>query len=108
MAAADVFCQPNSRPESFGIAMVEALYAGVPVVATNLGGALEVVHSTCGILVEPSPQALARALLELAFDPTRRRKLGNAGPARARELCLPIRKVEELTRALAGVLQNRS
>ena len=39
MAAADVFCQPNSGPEPFGIVLVEALYAGLPVVTSGFGGA---------------------------------------------------------------------
>ncbi|MGC3968262.1 MAG: glycosyltransferase [Pirellulales bacterium] len=39
MHAADVYCQPNVAPESFGITFVEALYAGVPVVTSEIGGA---------------------------------------------------------------------
>jgi glycosyltransferase involved in cell wall biosynthesis len=35
LAAADIFCQPNSGPEPFGIVFVEALYAGLPVVASD-------------------------------------------------------------------------
>src|SRR5262249_22135283 len=53
LAAADVFCQPNIGPESFGISFIEALYAGLPVVTTALGGALEIVDATCGVLVPP-------------------------------------------------------
>jgi glycosyltransferase involved in cell wall biosynthesis len=41
LAAADIHCQPNTGPEPFGIAFVEALYAGLPVVSTRLGGALK-------------------------------------------------------------------
>ena len=43
MAAADIYCQPNTTPEPFGIAFVEALAAGVPVVTTAMGGPLEIV-----------------------------------------------------------------
>src|SRR5207249_4126541 len=43
MAAADLHCQPNIGPEAFGVAFVEALYAGLPVVTSNLGGVPEVV-----------------------------------------------------------------
>ena len=39
LAAADVFCQPNTGPEPFGIAFVEALYAGLPVVTRRWRGA---------------------------------------------------------------------
>src|SRR5262249_38073183 len=44
--AADIHCQPNLGPESFGIGFVEALYAGLPVVTTALGGALEIVEAS--------------------------------------------------------------
>ena len=47
LAAADVFCQPNSGPEPFGIVFVEALYAGLPVIATAIGGAQEIVDAAC-------------------------------------------------------------
>src|SRR5262245_47777217 len=43
LAAADVHCQANVSPEPFGVAFVEALAAGVPVVTSAIGGALEVV-----------------------------------------------------------------
>ena len=54
LAAADVYCQPNVAPESFGIAFVEALYAGLPAVSTRLGGAAEIVTDACGVLVPPA------------------------------------------------------
>ena len=51
MRAADIHCQPNTAPEPFGLAFVEALYAGLPVVTTALGGALEILTDACGVLV---------------------------------------------------------
>ena len=51
LAAADVFCQPNTGPEPFGIAYVEALWSRLPVVATQFGGAQEIVDDSCGLLV---------------------------------------------------------
>src|SRR5205823_8856307 len=66
LAAADIHCQPNTGPEPFGIALIEALHAGLPVVTSRLGGAVEFVDATCGVLVEPSdPSALAAALTAL-------------------------------------------
>ena len=60
LATADIHCQPNTGPEPFGITFIEALYAGLPVVTTAIGGALEIVDGSCGILVEPDdPAALA-------------------------------------------------
>src|SRR5207244_2005466 len=47
MAAADVYCQPNTGPEPFGLSFVEALYAGLPVVTSGFGGASEIVTGEC-------------------------------------------------------------
>lgn len=106
LAAADVLCQPNTGPEPFGIAFVEALYAGRPVVTADLGGGREVIDSRCGMLVPPNnPQAVANALAELIANPDRRNALSAASPARAAELCDParqLRKVAELLRGMAA------
>jgi glycosyltransferase involved in cell wall biosynthesis len=104
MAAADIHCQPNTGPEPFGIAFVEALYAGLPVVTTRLGGAQEVVTDACGVLVPPGDAgALASALASLMADPGTRRRLGAAGPARAALLCDPGQVLERLEGLLAGL-----
>ena len=50
IAAADIYCQPNLEPEPFGLSLVEAMYAGLPVVTSAAGGALEIVDETCGVL----------------------------------------------------------
>ncbi len=90
LAAADIYCQPNSAPDAFGISFIEALGAGLPVVATAIGGAVEIVDESCGVLVPPSDEhALAAALAGLIDDAEMRRRLGAAGPARARILCDP-------------------
>ncbi len=105
LAAADIHCQPNTGPEAFGIAFVEALYAGLPVVTTAIGGALEVVEDTCGILVAPSsPASLARALSRLIGGDELRRRLGSAGPARARHLCDPAQQLARIHRQIAGLV----
>lgn len=103
MAAADVFCQPNTGPEPFGIVFVEALYAGLPVVTSGFGGAAEILDETCGALTSPGdPAAVAAALRDLIRDPSRRRALGAAGPGRARSLCDPGR----VLRRLSGLLSD--
>jgi len=83
LRAADIFCQPNTSPEPFGIALIEALYAGLPVVSTDLGGAREIVDDSCGILVLPHATAVANALNLLIENRAVRRRLGEAGPVRA-------------------------
>jgi glycosyltransferase involved in cell wall biosynthesis len=95
--AADIYCQPNLEPDAFGISFIEALGARLPVVTTALGGALEIVDESCGALVKPNdPAALADALARLIDDAEERRRLGAAGPARARELCDPAAALQRL------------
>jgi glycosyltransferase involved in cell wall biosynthesis len=100
--AADIYCQPNVTPESYGLTFIEALYAGLPVVTSGIGGAVEIVDATCGVLVPPrDPRALADALQRLIEAPAERRALGAAGPARARALSDPAARVAELANQLA-------
>ena len=86
----DIFCQPNLAPEPFGVSMVEAMAAGLPVVTSAAGGALEIVNESCGVLVPVGDaKALAAALERLIQDSAERERLGRAGPIRASELCDP-------------------
>jgi glycosyltransferase involved in cell wall biosynthesis len=104
MAAADVFCQPNTGPEPFGIVFVEALYAGLPVITSGFGGATEIVDQTCGVLTAPGdPEAVAAVLQSLIQDPSRRRALGAAGPGRAESLCDPARQLNAAAALLRTV-----
>jgi glycosyltransferase involved in cell wall biosynthesis len=102
--ASDIYCQPNTGAEPFGITFVEAMYAGLPVVATALGGAREIVTPACGVLVPPGDTPALRATLEqFVADAALRRRLGAAGPARAVELCAPARIAERLRDLLEEV-----
>jgi alpha-1,6-mannosyltransferase len=58
--------------ETFGLAVLEALAAGTPVVTANTGGARELVDETCGRWGRANPVALADAVLQLAQVPNRR------------------------------------
>lgn len=102
--ASDVFCQPNQAPEPFGIAFVEAMSAGLPVVATELGAAVELVTDEIGTLVAPQePAALAEAVRVYLADQDRRLEAGARGRARARAVANPAAQLSELTRFLAEV-----
>jgi glycosyltransferase involved in cell wall biosynthesis len=89
MAAADIFCQPNLEPEPFGLVFI--------------GGAVEIVDESCGLLVTPGDAgSLAQSLDALIESPGLRARLGGAGVERARSLCDPasqMKKIEELMQA---------
>jgi glycosyltransferase involved in cell wall biosynthesis len=104
MAAADIYSQPNTGPEPFGIALVEALAARLPVVTSDLGGAREIVAKECGVLCPPGDAgSVANALRSLILQPAWRQTLGEAGPARAGELCDPKSRMIELAAKLEAV-----
>jgi glycosyltransferase involved in cell wall biosynthesis len=80
-----VVCVPWYEP--FGIAPLEAMACGVPVVASAVGGQIDtVVDGVTGIHVPPrDPDSLARAVRVLLQDAALRRRLGEAAARRARE-----------------------
>jgi glycosyltransferase involved in cell wall biosynthesis len=84
LAAAGVFVL-CSDSEGLPMSVLEAMAAGVPVVATAVGGVPELVSDAeTGILVPPrDPAALARALGALAADADLRERMGEAGRRRA-------------------------
>jgi glycosyltransferase involved in cell wall biosynthesis len=99
--AADIYCQPNIRPEPFGITFIEAMMAGLPVVATALGGAREIVNEESGLLVPPgNARALSSALRRLIENHSFRARLGRAGPARAALISDPSERMQQLARLL--------
>jgi len=82
LAAADAFVLP-SRSEAFPNSAIEAMAAGLPVVASAVGGLLDLIdHRRTGLLVPPTdPEALAGALRWLIDDPARASSIGNAARA---------------------------
>lgn len=75
-----------SRAEGLGSAVLEAAWAGVPAVASAVGGLPEaVVDGVTGVLVPPGdPRRLAEAVVDLLRDPERRRRMGRAAAERVR------------------------
>ena len=85
LAAADVVVMPSLQ-EGLGVAAVEAMAAGRPVIASRVGGLPELLdEGMAGVLVPPhDPAALAVAIEGLLRDPARARALGAAGRERVR------------------------
>ena len=97
MSAADIFVLP-SLWEGLPLVLLEAMAAGLPVVANRIPGVAEIVGDEReGVLVEPGrPQDLAGALTRLVRDPASRLRLGGAG----REL---VRCDYDLARVVARI-----
>jgi glycosyltransferase involved in cell wall biosynthesis len=81
---ADVMVQASDS-ESFGVAIVESLAAGVPVVTTTTTPWRELDARGCGFWVEQTSPAIADALRVLAADPARRARMGERAAAYARD-----------------------
>lgn len=82
----DVFCAPNTGHESLGLILLEAMAAGVPIVASRIPGFAAVVKDgEQGLLVPPRDSAaLAEALKRLLSDAGMREAMGKAGAQHAR------------------------
>jgi glycosyltransferase involved in cell wall biosynthesis len=85
LAELDIFVLP-SRNEGFPLSIIEAMLAGRPVIATDVGSVREAVDESTGIVVPPDDVAELRwAIEQLAMDSDRRRRLGAAARQRALE-----------------------
>jgi len=86
LSAMDIFVLP-SHSEGVSLALLEAMGAGLPVIATKVGGLPEVVeHDGTGLLIPPrDAEALAGALARLLTDPARARELGDNARRHVRE-----------------------
>lgn len=97
LRSADLFVLPSVN-EGFGIAIVEAMCAGLPVISTTSGGIPEVIHhGRTGILVPPEDaESLVAAIAELANDPEQRKSLSQAARTEALRRFTPKRYCDEL------------
>ncbi len=114
LAAMDVFAAP-SITEGLGVAIIEALAAGVPGLASRVGGIPEILepdaaHAArleCGMLLPPAdPAAWADAIARVASDGALRQRWASAAPARARAfgLDVSVRALEAVYDGTAAVV----
>lgn len=108
LANVDVLVHCSVTPEPFGQVVVEGLAAGLPVIATSVGGPAEVItDGTDGLLIDPGdPAALAAAMIKLRDDPDLRRRLADAGLRTARRFA-PETTAAELLAVYDRVLARR-
>jgi glycosyltransferase involved in cell wall biosynthesis len=107
MREASCFVLP-SRSEGLPLALLEAMAAGVPVVATAVGGSREVVTPESGILVPPEdPDSLAKAIARVLLDPAAAAVYSHEGRARASDFSA-ARALDEYEALLRQVAKSTS
>jgi glycogen synthase len=109
LPAMDLFVL-SSLSEGISLALLEAMAAGVPVVATKVGGNLEVLREpSSGLLVPPrSPHDLAHAILSLIDDAARRSELSAGGRGRVAEAFSLKRMVKDYEGLYTSLMSTRS
>ena len=111
-AGIDLLAHTSTRPEPFGRVLIEAMSAGVPVIASAQGGPTEIVEDgVTGLLVTPgSSQALAEALTKLLADAPRRAEMGIAAHRRATEhfdIRQQVEAIQSIYQDVLGQAQRR-
>ena len=107
LSAMDVFVFPSVK-EGLGIALLEALAAARPCVASKVGGIGDIIKDGySGLLVEPSdPKAIAGAALRLLADASLRDEMGRRGRALVGERFTLDRMADEMIRLYGEVLKR--
>ncbi|MCW5867635.1 MAG: glycosyltransferase family 4 protein [Candidatus Eremiobacteraeota bacterium] len=99
MAEATVLCLPSVAIEAFPLVILEAMHAGTPVVATDVGGVREGLEDV-GLVVEPEVEPLASALTRVFNDAELRERMTRSGLEKARRVYRWPLVAENFARAL--------
>jgi glycosyltransferase involved in cell wall biosynthesis len=107
LSLADIFVLP-SRSEGFSNAIVEAMAASLPVVATNVGGNSEAVQNgVSGVIVPPEDSdALAAAIVDLLSDPAKARQMGVEGKRLVAEKFTTEAMMTQITHVYGSLLRR--
>src|SRR5262249_48901296 len=109
LAAADVFCQPNLDTEGLSIAFMEAYLARLPIITSAIGGAVEFIDESSGVLLPTGDvAAVADALRRLITDHVLRRQMGQAARERVVHLCDPAQQMRKLQDVFVSLVPDRA
>lgn len=106
MNTADLLIHTSVTPEPFGQVIVEGMAAGLPVIASNEGGPVEiVVHGETGLLIEPDDAAILADSIKWMLDhPEERRRMADNGMKRVKEHFVIENTVKDIVDYYKGLL----
>jgi glycosyltransferase involved in cell wall biosynthesis len=106
MNTADLLIHTSVTPEPFGQVIVEGMAAGLPVIASNEGGPVEiVVQGETGLLIEPGDAAiLAHSIKWMLDHPEERRRMADNGMKRVKEHFVIENTVKDIVDYYKGLL----
>jgi glycosyltransferase involved in cell wall biosynthesis len=107
LAAADIFVLP-SRSEGFSNAIIEAMAASLPVVATDVGGNAEAVKDGVSGFIVPAEDvaALSSAMIRLLSDPSKAKEMGEAGRELVKERFTIDAMMNQITNVYTSLLRT--
>lgn len=110
LPAFDVACLTPTMNEGFSNALIEEMAAGMPVIATDVGGNAEAVeHGVSGLIVPPkNAGAIAEALLKLYEQPELRRAMGKAARTRVEKFFTLDKMINQMERFYLSVLTGKA
>lgn len=108
--ALDIVVHASTEPEPFGLAIIEAMACGKPVIVSDAGGAAEIVRLSGGALLHPpgDSAALAGCIERLVCNPSERASLGAAGRASAEKFFRRSRLADQLIPIFERVIGART